>query len=97
MSAAETIELAFQLIAGEFPNLVITDITFSSNQQDGFTLFEKMKEHPVLKKIPIFFMSRLRDEKIIRAAMRLGLDLYFPKPIDQELLIATIEGRLRIR
>ena len=93
--AAASIEDAFQLIANQFPHLVLTEIVFSQNQQDGFTLFEKMQEHQTLQRIPFFFMSRIKDGKVIRAALRLGLDLYFPKPVDQELLIAAIEGRLR--
>ena len=95
MLAAASIEEAFQLIANQFPHLVLAEIVFSQNQQDGFALFEKMQEHQTLQRVPFFFMSRIKDGKVIRAAMRLGLDLYFPKPVDQELLIAAIEGRLK--
>lgn len=93
--SAASVEEAFQLIVNQFPHLVLTEIVFTPNQQDGFALYEKMQEHQTLKHVPFFFMSRMKDGKVIRAALRLGLDLYFPKPVDQELLLAAIEGRLR--
>ncbi|MEI7907475.1 MAG: response regulator, partial [Bacteroidota bacterium] len=84
-----SIEEAFEKIVNHFPHLVLTEIIFAPNQMDGFALFDKLRKHPTLKHIPFFFMSRIRDEKVIRAAMRLGLDLFFPKPVDQELLLAA--------
>jgi CheY-like chemotaxis protein len=93
--AAASIEEAFKLIVDQFPHLVLAEIVYSPNQQDGFALYEKMQEHQTLQHVPFFFMSRMKDGKVIRAAMRLGLDLHFPKPVDQELLLAAVEGRLR--
>lgn len=95
--AAASIEEAFKLIANHFPHLVLAEIVFSPNQQDGFSLFEKLQEHETLRHVPFFFMSRLKDGKVVRAALRMGLDLYFPKPVDHELLLAAIEGRLKKR
>lgn len=90
-----TVEEAFDRIVNQFPHLVLTEIVFSANQMDGFALFEKLRQHQTLRTVPFFFMSRFRDEKVVRAALRLGLDLFFTKPVDQELLIAAIEGRLK--
>ncbi|MBI2428548.1 MAG: response regulator [Ignavibacteriales bacterium] len=94
---ASSVEEAFRLIADKFPNLVLAELMYSPQQQDGFSLFEKLQEHETLRNVPFFFMSRLKDGKVIRAALRLGLDLYFPKPVDQELLLAAVEGRLKKR
>jgi len=92
-----TIEDAFKVLIKQFPHIVLTEILFTSAQMDGFALFEKLKQHPTLQNIPFFFMSKLHDENVVRAGMRLGLDLYFPKPVDQELLLAAIEGKLRTK
>ncbi len=89
------VEDAFQKIINHFPQLVLTEIVFSSSGLDGFSLFEKLQQHPTLKHVPFFFMSRIKDDKVIRAGLRLGLDLYFTKPVDHDLLLAAIEGRLR--
>lgn len=88
------VEDALRKIVATFPHLVIAEIVFLPTQMDGFALYKKMQEHEVLKNIPFFFMTSVRDEKVIRAAMRLGLDMYFPKPVDHELLMAAIEGKL---
>jgi CheY-like chemotaxis protein len=93
--AAMKVEDAFAKIVKQFPQLVLTDIIFTPTHLDGFSLFEKLQQHQVLKHVPFFFMSRIKDEKVIRAALRLGLDLHFTKPVDHELLLAAIEGRLR--
>lgn len=93
--AASSVEEAFRLIADKFPQIVLAELMYSPQQQDGFSLFEKLQEHETLRHVPFFFMSRLKDGKVVRAALRLGLDLYFPKPVDQELLLAAIEGRLK--
>ncbi|MDD8016814.1 MAG: response regulator [Bacteroidota bacterium] len=95
--AAANVEEAFRYMVKQFPNIVLTDIIFFSSKLDGFSLFEKTKELSTMQHIPFFFMSKKRDEKIIRAAMRMGLDLYFSKPVDQELLLAAIEGKLRVK
>lgn len=92
---ASSVEEAFRLITDKFPQIVLAELMYSPQQQDGFSLFEKLHEHETLRHVPFFFMSRLKDGKVIRAALRLGLDLYFPKPVDQELLLAAIEGRLK--
>ncbi len=92
---ASSVEEAFRLIVDKFPHIVLAELMYSPQQQDGFSLFEKLQEHETLRHVPFFFMSRLKDGKVIRAALRLGLDLYFPKPVDQELLLAAIEGRLK--
>ena len=89
------VEDAFQKIVNHFPQLVLTEIVFSSSGLDGFSLFEKLQQHPTLKHVPFFFMSRIKDDKVIRAGLRLGLDLHFTKPVDYDLLLAAIEGRLR--
>ncbi|MHB1049125.1 MAG: response regulator [Bacteroidota bacterium] len=89
------VEDAFQKIVNHFPQLVLTEIVFTSSQLDGFSLFEKLQQHQTLKHVPFFFMSRIKDDKVIRAALRLGLDLHFTKPVDHDLLLAAIEGRLR--
>jgi CheY-like chemotaxis protein len=90
-----SIEDSFKLLVNKFPHIVLTEILFTAAQEDGFSLFKKLKAHPTLQNVPFFFMSRLHDEFIVRAGYRLGLDLFFPKPVDKELLLAAIEGRLR--
>lgn len=89
------VEDAFQKIVNRFPQLVLTEIVFNPTQLDGFSLFEKLQQHPTLKHVPFFFMSRIKDDKVIRAGLRLGLDLHFTKPVDHELLLAAVEGRLK--
>jgi CheY-like chemotaxis protein len=64
---------------------------------DGFAFYKKIQEHPALKTTPIFFVTETNRQNVLRAAMRMGFDLCLTKPIDTDLLVAAIEGRLLLR
>ncbi|MDI6767533.1 MAG: response regulator [Bacteroidota bacterium] len=76
-------------------DLILSDIKFGPNELDGFQFFKSVQEQPHLRNIPFLFMSSLQDGVIIRSGVQLGVDDYITKPMDAELLIATIEGKLK--
>lgn len=61
----------------------------------GLEFYQKVRENPRLKSIPFLLMSGISDEFVVRAGMRLGVDNFIQKPFDLELLLATIEGKLK--
>ena len=64
-------------------NLVITDIEMP--QMDGYTLTKKIKEDPVLKKIPVILFSSMITEKILHKGKAVGADDQISKPEIGEL------------
>lgn len=90
-------EDALQVMLREHPSLIVTEAVFPAGGLDGFGLFKKIQEHSALKGTPIFVMTDPKSQKLFHAALRLGFDLCLPKPVDVELLIAAIEGRLVLR
>ena len=88
-------EAAAQLIVKQTPNLILSELFFKNSPIDGVGFFKKLQENLLLKHVPFIFMSSLKDKKIIHAAIRLGIDYFITKPIDHELLLAVIEGKLR--
>ncbi|MBI1808207.1 MAG: response regulator [Ignavibacteria bacterium] len=76
-------------------DLILSDIKFTVGELDGFKFFKTVQEQPHLRTIPFVFMSSLQDGVIIRSGMQLGVDDYLTKPMDTDLLVAVIEGKLK--
>jgi CheY-like chemotaxis protein len=92
---AQSVENAIQILMRQTPNVILSELFFTNSQIDGVAFFKKLKEHPILKHALFIFVSSLTDKKIIQAGLRLGVDHFITKPVDVDLLLAIIEGRLR--
>lgn len=77
------------------PDIVVCDIDFVKPMMNGFTFFEKFRAIDRFVDVPFIFMSGLDQDIIVRAGKQMGVDDYLTKPFDAELLIATIEGKLK--
>jgi DNA-binding NarL/FixJ family response regulator len=76
------------------PDLVLCDISMPG--LNGYGVLEALQERgPDYAEIPFLFLSALADPRHIVDGKRLGADDYLIKPIDYDLLLATIEARLR--
>ncbi len=93
--SAETIEAAMAILEKETPDLILSDVMFPSPTEGGFEFYNQVRNSPRFNKVPFLLMSGISDEYVVRAGMRLGIDGYLKKPFDNELLLATIEGKLR--
>ncbi|MFA6467725.1 MAG: response regulator [Bacteroidota bacterium] len=91
---ASRAEDALQVMVKQLPKLIISEAIFPTGSLDGFGFYTKVQEHPSLKDTPFFFITETNNQKILRAALRMGFDLCLTKPIDLDLLIAAVEGRL---
>lgn len=76
-------------------DLILSDIRFGIDELDGFKFFSIVQENPRLRRIPFVFMSALKDGIIVRSGLQLGVDDYLTKPVDPDILIAVIEGKLK--
>jgi CheY-like chemotaxis protein len=95
MFMAQRVEDAWQILSTQTPSLVLSEVFFPGQPTDGFAFFQKLREHTVLRHVPFFCMASVDEPKVIRAGLRLGVDLFLTKPIDFETLIAALEGRLK--
>jgi CheY-like chemotaxis protein len=92
---APDINSALEKLDTEAFDLILSDIKFGVGELDGFKFFKAVQERENLRNIPFVFMSALQDGVIIRSGVQLGIDDYITKPMDPDLLIATIEGKLK--
>ena len=77
------------------PDIVICDVDFVKPKMNGFTFYEKFRAIDRFVDVPFVFMSGLDQDIVVRAGKQMGADDYLTKPFDAEMLIATIEGKLK--
>lgn len=76
------------------PDLILCDISMPG--LDGFGLLEAVQAMGSdYADIPFVFLSALANPREVVKGKRLGADDYLVKPIDYDLLLATVEARLR--
>lgn len=88
-------ETALESITRARPDLILCDISMPG-KMNGFDLLNTVKrvgsDHA---DIPFVFLSALAEPHQVADGKRTGADDYLVKPIDYDLLLATIEARLR--
>jgi|GEM_PF-1737545 len=77
------------------PDLILLDITFPKPSMSGFTTYEHIRKRANLRFVPVVFMSGLDEEHIVQLGKKMGADDYIVKPISQDLLVSTIEGKIK--
>ncbi len=88
-------EEALTLLEHFSPDLVLCDIAFGQQNMNGFMFYEKFRSMERFASTPFIFISALNQKELFRTGKKLGVDDYLTKPIDNELLLAAVEGRLR--
>ena len=85
----------FKIISENYDlDLVLSDITMPV--MNGFELLKQVREHEgAFADVPFVFLSALSDRDQIVEGKRLGADDYVIKPINYDLLFATIAARVR--
>jgi CheY-like chemotaxis protein len=89
------VEKALGFIKLEPVDLILSDIRFPGEEFDGYEFFKKVQQNPHLLKVPFILMSSLDDGMFMKTGVQLGVDDYLTKPLDMELLLAVIEGKLK--
>ena len=95
VSTAADVKTAMELLGTMEFDLILSDIRFGVEELDGFKFFSNVQEDPHLRRIPFVFMSSLKDGVIVRSGLQLGVDDYLTKPVDPDILVAVIEGKLK--
>lgn len=81
---------ALAKLAGETPDLVVTDILMPG--MNGFQLIEAMKKNDVYREIPVVIVTSKAAEADRRRGMELGADAYITKgDFDQGTLLETVD------
>jgi DNA-binding NarL/FixJ family response regulator len=87
-------EEALDLLGAARPNLILCDISMPG--LNGYEVLKAVQaKGPDHVDVPFVFLSALGDPREVVEGKRLGADDYLVKPIDYDLLLATVHARLR--
>ena len=90
---AENGQSGLATIVATQPDIVLCDINMP--EMDGTEVLTNLREHhPDLADMPFVFLTAQADRNAVLNGKKLGADDYLTKPIDFELLLATVEARL---
>lgn len=80
---------ALELMEGQMPALIITDILMPT--MDGYAFVQKLRTNPKTMQIPVIFLSATYVTPEDKAfAMSLGASRFIEKPIDTEDFLLTV-------
>ena len=74
----------------ELPQVIVLDIMMPV--MSGIEMCKALKADPVLKNIPVLFLSASNDDTLILSAMTAGGDHFVSKPIKISLLFEIVNG-----
>jgi DNA-binding response OmpR family regulator/DNA-binding CsgD family transcriptional regulator len=83
---------ALALLAENRPDLVLCDITMPG--LSGYDVLKAMRDKGGLEDVPFIFLTALAERNDVLVGKQAGADDYLVKPIDYEMLLATISARL---
>ncbi|MCB5177483.1 response regulator [Microvirga lenta] len=83
---------ALSLLEQNRPDLVLCDITMPG--LGGYDVLRAMREQGELSDIPFIFLTALAERNDVLVGKQAGADDYLVKPIDYEILLATVAARL---
>ena len=81
------------LLQGLVPNLILLDIVMPN--MDGWEIFNRLKNILVLQKVPIAFVTSLREEKDEMQAYELGAADFIKKPYIREDLLNRVKAIIK--
>lgn len=73
--------------------LVLTD--YNMPDCTGFELLKKIKENPLVTKVPVIFLTTESNPDKMRSAKEAGLSAWIKKPYRSETFFAQIENSMR--
>jgi DNA-binding NarL/FixJ family response regulator len=83
---------AVALLERHRPDLVLCDITMPG--LGGYDVLKAMREQNNLADVPFIFLTALADRNDVLVGKQAGADDYLVKPLDYDILLATISTRL---
>jgi DNA-binding response OmpR family regulator len=77
-------ENALSLLSSFTPDIIVSDVKMG--RMDGFQLLEVIRKMPLVRDVPLIFLTIMDDRTSVERAAKLGASGYMTKPFDVEEL-----------
>lgn len=74
------------------PDLVLLDVQLTD--ANGFDILARMRQHPVLKNIPVVMLTAEATREAVLKGLQGGADGYVTKPFEPDLLVTAVKAVL---
>jgi CheY-like chemotaxis protein len=71
------------------PRVVLLDLKLP--KVDGMEVLTRLKEDPLLKKIPVVVLTSSREDRDLKRAYELGVNSYIVKPVEFDKFVKAVE------
>ncbi len=89
-------EDAYERLTGGFvPDVIVTDLMMP--RMDGLQLAQKLKNHPVLGRVPVVMLTAKTAARDVIAGINAGARHYVTKPFKTEELVGKVRKALAAR
>ena len=78
---------ALHILETTTPHIILADLKMEP--MNGFELFQEIKKIPRLRSIPFYFLTAIEDKLAKKFGSTLGVNGYFCKPVDIDVLVET--------
>ena len=85
---------ALQLIGREKFSFILLDVEMPA--MSGIEVLELLRESPATKDLPVIVLSNVRDDRVVRHLLKLGVSDYVLKPARAEKLVPKIQRLVSI-
>ncbi len=85
-------DIAIALRQQPAPDLVLLDVQLPD--ANGFDLLARMREHPVLKSMPVVMLTAESTREAVLRGLQLGADGYVTKPFEPDVLVSAVKAVL---
>ncbi len=85
---------ALDVLSTIHPDMIISEVNFESGPA-GFDLYLLVSSNVRMADIPFLFLATTIDRDILIAGKRLGVDDFILKPVDEEVVVASIQHCLQ--
>lgn len=90
--AANRDEIMSAFRSPPLPDLVLLDVMLPD--ADGFDILLKMRQHPLLKSVPVIMLTAKATREAVLKGLAGGADGYITKPFEAEALIKAVQAVL---